>query len=70
MSRCSSLNLDGSYDLVRQWYGKVVKVPLTSSMLNGGSTSSTIYEDTYIYYPAHISSGSSINSCYIFNLGL
>lgn len=70
MSRCSSLNLNGSYDLVRQWYGKVVKVPLTSSMLNGGTVSSSNYEDTYVFYPAYIPSGSSITSCYIFNLGL
>ena len=70
MSRCSSLNLNGSYDLVRQWYGKVVKVPLTSSMLNGGTVSSTNLEDTYVFYPSYISSGTTINSCYIFNLGL
>ena len=70
MSRCSSLNLNGSYDLVRQWYGKVVKVPLTSSMLNGGIVSSTNLEDTYVFYPSYISSGTTINSCYIFNLGL
>ena len=75
LSRCSSLSLNSSYELVRQWYGKVVKVPLTLKMLNGGTVSSSNYEDTYVFYPAHISSGSSIGTnsitgCYIFNLGL
>lgn len=70
MTRCSSLNLNNSYDLVKQWYGKVIKVPLASSMLNGETTFSTIYEDTYIFYPAYITNGNAIGNCYIFNLGL
>jgi hypothetical protein len=70
MSRCSSLNLDGSYDLVRQWYGKVIKVPLTSPALNAATTPSTNLEDTYVFYPCYITNGSSIVSSYIFNLGL
>ena len=70
MSRCSSLNLNGSYDLVRQWYGKVIKVPLTSPALNAATTPSTNLEDTYVFYPCYITDGNSIVSSYIFNLGL
>lgn len=70
MSRCSSLNLNGSYDLVRQWYGKVIKVPLTSPALNTGTMPPSNLEDTYVFYPCYITSGTSIASSYIFNLGL
>ena len=70
MSRCSSLSLNGSYDLVRQWYGKVIKVPLTSPALNAATTPSTNLEDTYVFYPCYITDGNSIVSSYIFNLGL
>lgn len=70
MTRCSSLNLNGSYDLVRQWYGKVIKVPLTSPALNAATMPSSNFEDTYVFYPCYIFNGTTIVSSYIFNLGL